>query len=388
MALPNVYTDAELQMLADWSRAIDAVPGWLDRDARVGKPYPFVHLEATKETLTASAVGNDYWNPLWRDEEYAKYTRWGGIIANPFYTVYIHFSVPWPQLNVPEDIGFKAGRVWWEDNRFYHPVRVGDSFKIWGMRPELKDATDSDGSGPRIFRLTNGVKMISQRDEVVATRSRTMLITILPEREKWQPPVVAPLYRYTKEDLEAIRRLEDEETIRGAKPRYWEDVTVGDDVVPTVTGPITAWDSVVMIAAVGCTTIPMREVRRQTPDAIIVDPETGVSHKEIEIHLSEKVARMVTGQPISGGFEVMMTRAVTNWMGDDAFFRKLTFRMYGVMELGNTVFAQARVTKKYVEDGENLVDLVVWLETIKGFVAAAGVATGRLISREELEIRL
>lgn len=388
MAMPNVYSDAEKKMLAEWEQEIEAIPGWLDENAREGKPYPFVHLVATRERLELSAVGNDYWNPLWRDEEYAKRTRWGGIIGHPFFSVYITFSSPWPSLPVPETIGYKVGKVWWEDNYFYHPIRVNDSFHVWVMKPELTDATNPDGSEPRIFKIRSGVRIINQKDEVVATRSRTMLVTILPSLGERRPPVVAPSYVYSQDDLESIDRIADAEEIRGASPRFWEDVSVGDEAVPTVNGPLTAWDVVMAVAGVGANTIPMREVRRRTPDALIVDPDTGVSHKEIEIHFSEKVARLVTGQPIAPGFEVMMTRAVTNWMGDDAFFRKLDWRMYGVMELGGTVFARARVSRKYEENGEKLVDLVSWLETIKGNVAAAGIATVRLMSREELEIRL
>jgi acyl dehydratase len=388
MVIPSMYSEAEGEMLAQWEREIDAIPGWLDEEPREGKPYPFVHLVATKELLQLSAVGNDYQNPLWRDEEYAKRTRWGGIIGHPFYAVYITFSSPWPTLHVPESVGHKVGKVWWEENYFYHPIRVNDSFHVWVMRPELTDVTNPDGSEPRIFKLRGGVKIFNQRDEVVATRSRTMLITILPSLEAWKSPAVTSPYIYSKEDLETIDRIAGQEEIRGVKPRFWEDVSVGDVVTPTVNGPLTAWDVVMAVAGVGANTMPMREVRRKTPDALIVDPVTGVSHKEIEIHFSERVARLVTGQPIAPGFEVMMTRAITNWIGDDGFFRKLDWRMYGVMELGTTVFARARVCRKYEESGEKLVDLVSWLETIKGNVAAAGVATVRLMSRQELEIRL
>jgi acyl dehydratase len=388
MTLPNVYSEAETEMLAAWERAIDAIPGWLDEEPREGKPYPFVHLLATRERLELSAIGNDYWNPLWRDEEYAKRTRWGGIIGHPFFTAYVTFSTPWPELDVPASVGHKVGKVWWEENFFYQPIRVNDSFRVWVMRPELSDATNPDGGKPRIFKLRGAVKIINQRDQVVATRSRTMLVTLLPSLRAWKPPAAAPPYVYSQEDLALIDRLTDQEVVRGREIRFWEDVEVGDQVTPTVNGPLTTWDVVMAVAGVGANTMPMREVRRRTPDALVVDPVTGVSHKEIEIHFSESVAKLVTGQPIVPGFEVMMTRAITNWMGDDAFFRKLDWRMYGVMDLGGTVFARARVSRRYEENGEKLVDLVSWLETIKGNVAAAGIATVRLISRDELKIRL
>jgi acyl dehydratase len=385
---PNEYSTAENQMLADWEESIDGIPGWLQEAAGIGKPYPFLNRTVTKEQLVAAARSADYWNPLWRDEDYASHTRWGGIIGVPFSTVLITFSVPWPTLDVPESVGYKTGRVWWERNFFYKPVRPNDSFRVWVMRPVLVDVTDPDGADVRVFRLTSAIRIINQRDEVVATRSRTMLVTILREPEEIRMPPLTPPYVYTPEDLLTIDRLADEEVVRGAEPRYWEDVTVGDLATSTVSGPLTAWDSVVIVAGGGLPLLPMREIRKQTPDSVLVDPMTGVSHKEIEIHLSEGVARMVTGQPILPGYEITMTRVVTNWMGDDAFFRKLDWRVYGAMELGTTVFSRARVVRKYREGDECFADLVVWVETIKGNIACAGLATVMLPSRDELEIRL
>ena len=52
---------------------------------------------------------------------------------------------------------------------------------------------------------------------------------------------VAKLPVYTEEDLKKIYEAQDREVemLRGAKPRYWEDVNVGDELTPVVRGPFT-----------------------------------------------------------------------------------------------------------------------------------------------------
>ena len=46
-------------------------------------------------------------------------------------------------------------------------------------------------------------------------------------------------------------------------------------------------------------------------------------------------------------------------------------------------YIKGKVTKKYIEDGEHVVDLDIWLEIQGGHVCAAGNATVRLISKED-----
>src|SRR3990172_9032141 len=56
------------------------------------------------------------------------------------------------------------------------------------------------------------------------------------ERGKHAP---AEPHRYTVEEIERIRRAYGDEAIRGATPRFWEDVRVGEALGPVVKGPLT-----------------------------------------------------------------------------------------------------------------------------------------------------
>lgn len=380
MAIPNVYTPEEQEMLRKWDHEMDDLVGWLAEEPGLGKAYPYYNTEATQTLMRNFALANDCWNPLWRDEHYAKYTRWGRCIANPLYSSVIFYSPPWPALEIPESIGYRFGKVWWEETRHYREIYEGDTFRIWTMRPTIEDVTDPN-EGTRMFRITSLIYYINQHGEAVDSRSRTMLLTIVDKQPKpGSGPAIAPGYRYTKEDLALIDRMCDEEIIRGRKILFWEDVQLGEELQPTVWGPITAWDSCMGISGVGCTTLPMREVRRITPDATFLDPVTGVSHKEVEIHLNDEAARLVSGRPIGVGYEVLLARTVTNWMGDDAEYRNLNWRNFGAMEMGGTFFVKAKVVGKYVEKGEHRVDILCWIESIKGHTTAAGVTSVKLLS--------
>jgi hypothetical protein len=196
-------------------------------------------------------------------------------------------------------------------------------------------------------------------------------------------------YKYTNEELDFIEKVHDAESIRGATIRWWEDVRVGDELQPVVNGPLTLWDQILEIAGLGINVLDMRRTRRLTPEATIRDPETGVWHKIIERHLLDKTARLL-GDPqaimIGTMMEHTLGRAITNWMGNDGFLKRTDFHNRVAIPMGDTIFGKGKVIKKYVtNDGEHVVDVACWLESIRGFISTMGVATMGLLSRETVD---
>jgi len=49
---------------------------------------------------------------------------------------------------------------------------------------------------------------------------------------------LAKMPEYSEAELKEIYAAQDREEIRGANPRYWEDVKVGDELTPVVRGPV------------------------------------------------------------------------------------------------------------------------------------------------------
>jgi hypothetical protein len=195
-------------------------------------------------------------------------------------------------------------------------------------------------------------------------------------------------YVYTKEEIAAIDRLADAEEIRGARPLYWEDVNIGDELRPVVQGPLTVWDQVVEIQGFGVAVLPVREVRRQTPERVVIDTVTNIPHKSIEFHLAEGTSKALghySTTILAVTVEHFLGRLITNWMGDDGFLRKFNYLKMANTPLGDTIFGRGRVTNKYVsENGDYLVDLDVWMESIRGFIPNAAKAAVSLLSRDKV----
>jgi hypothetical protein len=388
MVVRGVYSEAEQKMLADWKDLSEKLVGWMGEKPSNDIPYPVFHRVATKELILHMAGAADYWNPLWRDENYARNTRWGGIIAPPFFEQCIAHGGPRFLLKVPPEVGIVRTDMSGHYFQFFHPIKINDSFKVWIGSPKIEDITRDIEGAPRQFNLVPEVKYINQRDEVVSIFNLMHIVTIWPSGTKKDQLVYnfTKESTYTPEDIAAIDRIAGAEVIRGARPRYWEDVQIGEELTPIVQGPLTVWDEVVEIQGFGLAVMPVREIRRQTPERMLIDPSTGIPHKSIEFHLSEGTARAVGSYSttlIAVTVEHFLARIVTNWMGDDAFIKVFNYLKFANTPLGDTIFGRGSVIKKYINDkGEYLVDIDVWMESNRGYIPNIATVTVSLLSKE------
>jgi len=75
---------------------------------------------------------------------------------------------------------------------------------------------------------------------------------------------------------------------------------------------------------------------------------------------------------------------VSNGVGDDGFLRRLTWTKLANTPLADTIFGRGRVTRKYVENGEYVLDVDVWMESNRGFISNVGPSAVSLLSREKI----
>jgi acyl dehydratase len=381
MAKRGVYSEAEKKMLAEYEKLADKMSGW-NKEMR--------HKVATEDSMVNWALAMDPWNPLWRDEHYAKNTGWGGIIAAPMYQEGITL-ISW-MLPANPDVGFMDTSpgpplMLGEDWEFFKPIRPGDSFRVWRRRAELFDVTSPDQEDLRRFNLkVHDLDLINQRDEPVNSFKCYLSINFTNKPPAPAQPV--PHYFYSQEELDYIWNVFEAETLRGADTLFWEDVNIGDELQPVANGPTTAWDMMVFTAARNdLDLLPMMEIRRSDPRMCLVDPNTNVVHHGMEMHLTDRAAhaRGMQGGIHSGGVErQIMARLVSNWMGDEGFIRVFNWRYYTPSYIGETHIGHGRVVGKRIENGEHLVDLSVWLDNIRGNTAVGANVAVRLCSREDL----
>jgi len=96
------------------------------------------------------------------------------------------------------------------------------------------------------------------------------------------------------------------------------------------------------------------------------------------IHYDNEYAerRKLPGAIVNGRLKVaLLVRLLTSFAGPSGRLKRLAARHQRMDRLGDILILRGMVTRKYVEGGENLVDLEIWAEDPKGERTTAGSAT-------------
>lgn len=139
--------------------------------------------------------------------------------------------------------------------------------------------------------------------------------------------------------------------------RYWEDVNEGDELAP-IEFHMTVWRLVL---------------------------EAGANRDFAPIHHNTQIAQ-AQGAPEMYANNVFIQswweRAVREFIGLDGWIKKVgPFRMNIFNVVGETSTTKGRVTRKWEENGEHLVEIQVWTETPKGASVGPGPVVATLPSR-------
>ena len=142
---------------------------------------------------------------------------------------------------------------------------------------------------------------------------------------------------------------------------YWENVNVGDVVTP--------------ISKVASTKILVQWA--------------GASGDFNPLHYEDTfAASQGVGKPIVHGQlkRAWLTQLITDWIGEQGTLKKFSCQFRGMdyprlmksvtePQEGETWWCKGKVTKKYVESDEHLVDCDIWVENGKGEITTPGKAT-------------
>lgn len=384
VAVRGSYTKAEEEMLAGTNAMFDALAGWDEAKSS---------LAVTRESMLTMAKAADPFNPLWNDAEYAKTTRWSDLIAHPFFFDRLASGGIGMMPAAPE-CGYQHLILIGEDWRFSRPAREGDVFRLWRRRPQVIDVTPEDGKGPRTFGLIEADKdFVDQDGKVAASMQSFVERRFLPG-----PPAPSnlPEYAYTMEELGYIGETLKREQVRGAEPRYWEGVKVGESTAPAVLGPTGPVDNVKsyvatpdFLMAVTPREWFLRALAEGIDEEFLPAEAPGLFHVRGGFgawHWTSHAAR-AAGEPHPFLFaklsRLTMCRCLTNWMGDDGFLAAYSWRHIMRTPVGDTLIARGKVTDKRAEGELHLVDLDVWIENIRGVITEAARATIQLPAKTE-----
>ncbi|MCL6476967.1 MAG: MaoC family dehydratase [Peptococcaceae bacterium] len=342
----------------------------------------------------ADSIGDR--NPLWRYQDYAVKTRWGGIIAPPTFTDAIIQPYAGNMVVGSEIIPkFKSFFVLPDGStrRLFQPIRPGDKLRAVQYALGVKETVPYRPKPAREFEDTVRRVLINQREEVVAVLDRHMKVVINHAYDADHPYwMKRRKRRLTDQERDAIQHAYDTQTRRGAEILYWEDVNVGDELKPLLVGPIAIQDvfaayTVMAGHAVG---FDLEWERVKTNfDFHWLDPEInawttgGVCHV-----LDDKGHATIWDGGAAVGFfvhaEWILGRMLTDWMGDNGFLRMMDDRCDPVYPIvGDVLHAKGRVCRKYTEGNEHLVDVKIHCENQDNLVIMQGTATVQLPSRTD-----
>jgi acyl dehydratase len=256
---PGMYDAADAKVLSDFKAELDKVnnrgnikimdlvsgkhkdgPGGGGGAPGAGK----VTYESMIKMAKQCGLGDD---PFFTNKEYARKGRFGALTAVP-----LHCSLEiMPAMPKSKGIGdYMVVNDLCHTMNYYKPFYEGDTLTVVTDGQYFEDITPATGSHYRTFVMKGWGRVFNQKGELVAegasmTNESYRRHKDPAKRNKsgahaWESPDwwLRKAHQYTDADYETLKGYWKKETSRGSTPLYWDDVTIGNEPTPTVTGPI------------------------------------------------------------------------------------------------------------------------------------------------------
>ncbi len=258
---PGKYDGADTKILNDFKADLDKINNRGDiniQDLISGKlnGAPGVSGggpgagKVTYDSMTKMArqcgLGDD---PLFTNRDYAKSTKYGDLIAVPLWS---SLEIM-PAMPKSKGIGdYMVVNDLCHTMNYYKPFYEGDTLSVVTDGQHFEDTTPAEGSYYRTFVMTGWGRVFNQKGELVAEgasmtnesyrRHKDPAKRNKSGAQAWESPDwwIRKAHLYTDQDYETMKGFWKKETRRGAAPLYWDDVKIGDEPTPTLTGPIVA----------------------------------------------------------------------------------------------------------------------------------------------------
>jgi acyl dehydratase len=398
-------TAASLQVDESLEKEFEKATGYLltDDDIERAKlllgvysPYRNQQLNthATTDAIRNWALGTGDDNPLYCDDSYGQRTRWGSQIAHG--TQVGHLGAPMAGDPIPQEIKnatkslfrgihvFVSGGTW----EWYRPLRPGDTILSFSGEESL-DVKKSEFAGKSVIQVSRKVAINQLGDVVGVYRTLRVLTERKTARDRGTNAAIEPAV-YTDQEYERIDAIYEAEDVRGAETRYWEDVSVGDQLTAMVKGPLTVTE-IIAFHSGGYGFVPyglkagrLGFANRKRIAPFYVKNENGVWDVAQRLHWDAQWAKAI-GNPMAYDYGVMRQcwfyHHVSDWMGDDGFIVAMEDSIRKFNYMGDTQFLNGEVVGKREEDGRYLVDLQLTMVNQRDTQTAYATAVVALPSR-------
>ncbi|MBW2369785.1 MAG: MaoC family dehydratase N-terminal domain-containing protein [Deltaproteobacteria bacterium] len=331
---------------------------------------------AGEDTIRMFCNGIGNVNPLYRSVDYARNSIHGSLIAPPHF---LH-AIAWQGGTQKKPLDCISGGFYGGNQaEWFKTIREGDRFTVFTIPGEVKDIT-REGTAFQFLHTTKTAYK-NQKNEIAGIFDSTSVMFVDNNKDGQAPEKrvrKAPEVRYwSEEEVEELYQLIGKEPIRGAEPRYWEDVNVGDQLPPTHHF-FTPQQTIAFLS--GCGKFEDWRFRMSETKGIASsgfemrpNPKTGIPEfSDPWWHVFDSVAeREGMDRVFCPGrqLECWLGSLITNWMGDAGFLKKMACQFRALLFDGSRVICRGKIVNKYMEGEEHLVDLHVTLEDHDGVFA-------------------
>ena len=341
--------------------------------------------EATRDNIRhyAHGIGDD--NPLWCDPDYAAKTHYGTLIAPPSFVFPLNRILSGYVGGLPGVHAMWAGA----DLTWHKSMRRGDAFTT---KASLKDLIEHETRfAGRAIQQIYHVDCYNQDNELVVGGDswcfRTERDTARERGSKYTEVKQREPVQYSRDDIAEIFAKYAAEEVRGATPRYIEDVQVGEKLTTMVKGPMTVTGFIGYAQGWGGLYIRANRLAwkqlKKHPGLGIPD-RFGIPDVPERVHWDSDLARLV-GTPDAYDYgperTSWMTHHITDWMGDEGFLRHIYVEIRRHNPVGDTIYINGEVTRAFEEDGAHYAEITQTAQNQDDELSVRATATVRLPSR-------
>ena len=328
---------------------------------KIGRTVEPWCYEATRDNIRhyAHGIGDD--NPLWCDPHYARTTKFGDVIALPSFLFATDRVISGYVGGLPGVHAMWSGADWtWHK----HIARNTEIHTEAYLKDLIEHETRFAG---RAIQQTYHVDFFDQDGDLLASADswcfRTDRDHAREKGTKYTEVKAREPRVYTQVELDEFSKLYVQEEIRGARTRYWEDVSEGEALPAMAKGPMTVTGFIAYAQGWGGLYIRANKLawRQQVNHAGLgIKNRFGIPDCPERVHWEEEFAIEV-GAP--GAYDYgpercsWLTHHMTNWMGDDGFLRRATSKIRRHNPAGDLLTINGEVVRKFVEDGRHLVEI-------------------------------
>jgi acyl dehydratase len=283
-------------------------------------------FEITRDNIRHYAHGIGDANPLWSQPDYARGTAYGDVIAPPSFVFSLSRILSGYVGGLPGVHAMWAGA----DLTWHAPMRRGTEVRVTA---QLKDLVEHQTRfAGRAFQQIYHVEIFDEAGQALCTGDswcfRTERDAARNRGTKYTEAKQRGPEKYDAERLRAIYDLYEAEEVRGAEPRYFEDIEVGAELPAMAKGPMTVTGFIAFAQGWGGLYIRANKIAYdliKKHSGLGIPNKFGIPDVPERVHWEEELALEV-GTP--GAYDYgperfsWLTHHLTNWIGDDGFLVK------------------------------------------------------------------